>query len=82
MFLALMVMLGGARLIYGPLLGCIIINFLPEVMHLNPVDSRIAYGVGLLIVILALPGGVSAGLRDIYRWGVAKLSAERTGARS
>jgi len=81
MFLALMVMLGGARLIYGPLLGCIIVNFLPEVMHLSPVDSRIAYGVGVLIVILALPGGVSAGLRDIYRWAVAKLPAGRAGVR-
>jgi branched-chain amino acid transport system permease protein len=75
MFLALMVMLGGARLIYGPLIGAIIVNFLPEVMNLNPVDSRIAYGVGLLIVILLLPGGVSAGLVDVYRWLQARLHA-------
>jgi branched-chain amino acid transport system permease protein len=72
LYLALMVMLGGARLIYGPLIGAIIVNFLPEVMNLNPVDSRIAYGVGLLIVILLLPGGVSAGLVDIYRWLLAR----------
>ena len=39
LYLALMVMLGGARLIYGPLIGAIIVNFLPEVMNLNPVDS-------------------------------------------
>jgi branched-chain amino acid transport system permease protein len=73
MYLALMVMLGGARLIYGPLIGAIIVNFLPEVMNLNPVDSRIAYGVGLLIVILLLPGGVSAGLVDVYRWLLTRL---------
>jgi len=72
MFLALMMMLGGAKLIYGPLIGAIIVNFLPEVMDLNPVDSRIAYGIGLLVVILLLPGGVSAGLVDIYRWLVAR----------
>ncbi len=41
-------MLGGARLIYGPLAGAIIVNFLPEMMKLDPIDSRIAYGVGLL----------------------------------
>jgi branched-chain amino acid transport system permease protein len=68
LYLALMVMLGGARLLYGPLLGAIIVNFLPEIMHLDPIDSRIAYGVSLLVVILLLPGGVSAGLLRIYRW--------------
>jgi branched-chain amino acid transport system permease protein len=67
LYLALMVMLGGARLIFGPLLGAILVNFLPEVLHLDPVDSRIAYGVALLAVILLLPGGVSAGLLALYR---------------
>ena len=67
LYLALMVMLGGARLIFGPLLGAILVNFLPEVLHLDPVDSRIAYGVALLVVILLLPGGVSAGLLALYR---------------
>jgi branched-chain amino acid transport system permease protein len=68
LYLALMVMLGGPRLLYGPLLGAIIVNFLPEIMHLDPIDSRIAYGISLLVVILLLPGGVSAGLLRIYRW--------------
>lgn len=67
LYLALMVMLGGARLLYGPLIGAIIVSFLPEIMHLDPIDSRIAYGVCLLVVILLLPGGVSAGLLDIYK---------------
>jgi branched-chain amino acid transport system permease protein len=68
LYLALMVMLGGARLLYGPLIGAVIVTFLPEIMHLDPIDSRIAYGVGLLVVILLLPGGVSAGLLSICRW--------------
>jgi branched-chain amino acid transport system permease protein len=68
LYLALMVMLGGARLLYGPLAGAIIVSFLPEILNLNPIDSRIAYGIGLLAVILLLPGGVSSGLLDIYRW--------------
>jgi branched-chain amino acid transport system permease protein len=67
LYLALMVMLGGARLLYGPLIGAIIVSFLPEIMHLDPIDSRIAYGVCLLVVILLLPGGVSAGLLNIYQ---------------
>lgn len=72
LYLALMVMLGGARFLYGPLVGAIIVNFLPELMNLDPVDSRIAYGVALLVVILVLPGGVSAGLMGIYRWLTAR----------
>jgi branched-chain amino acid transport system permease protein len=67
LYLALMVMLGGARPLYGPLIGSIIVNFLPELGGLDPIDSRIAYGVGLLLVILLLPGGVSGGLLALYR---------------
>lgn len=67
LYLALMIMLGGSRLLYGPLIGAVIVSFLPEIMRLDPIDSRIAYGVGLLMVVLLLPGGVSAGLLEIYR---------------
>lgn len=67
LYLALMIMLGGARPLYGPLIGSIIVNFLPELGGLDPIDSRIAYGVGLLLVILLLPGGVSGGLLSLYR---------------
>jgi branched-chain amino acid transport system permease protein len=67
LYLALMVMLGGARPLYGPLIGAIIVTFLPEVGGLDPIDSRIAYGVGLLLVILLLPGGVSGGILGLYR---------------
>ncbi|HEY0792487.1 MAG TPA: branched-chain amino acid ABC transporter permease [Chthoniobacterales bacterium] len=72
LYLALMVMLGGSRLLYGPLTGAVIVSFLPELLQLNPIDSRIAYGVGLLLVILLLPGGVSAGLLGVYRWAMSK----------
>ena len=65
-YLALMVMLGGPRMLYGPLAGAVIVNFLPEILSLDPVDARIAYGVGLIVVILLLPGGVMAGLAGLY----------------
>ncbi len=67
LYLALMIMVGGARMLYGPLVGAIIVTFLPEVGHLDPIDARIAYGVGLLVVILLLPAGVSGGIADIYQ---------------
>lgn len=72
-YLALMVMLGGPRTLYGPLGGAVIVNFLPEILNLDPIDSRIAYGVGLIAVIMLLPGGVISGLIDSYRWVTAKL---------
>ena len=77
LYLALMIMLGGARLLYGPLLGAIIVSFLPEMMNLNPIDSRIAYGIGLVAVILLLPGGVSAGLFNAYRWLLLRIRSSK-----
>jgi branched-chain amino acid transport system permease protein len=65
-YIALMVMLGGPRRLTGPLVGAFIVSFLPEVLNLDPVDARIAYGVGLILVILVLPGGVMAGLASLY----------------
>jgi branched-chain amino acid transport system permease protein len=67
-YIALMVMLGGPRRLFGPLMGALIVSFLPEVLNLDPVDARIAYGVGLILVILLLPGGVMAGLASLYLW--------------
>jgi branched-chain amino acid transport system permease protein len=58
LYFALMVMLGGPRTIFGPLAGAIIVTFLPEVMRIDPVDSRIAYGLALIAVVMLLPGGV------------------------
>lgn len=67
LYLALMIMVGGARVLFGPLIGAVIVAFLPEIVRLDPIDARIAYGVGLLVVILLLPSGVGGGLIEIYR---------------
>ncbi|MCX5494505.1 branched-chain amino acid ABC transporter permease [Kaistia dalseonensis] len=61
-YLALMVMIGGARLLLGPIAGGILVSFLPEMLNLDPVESRILYGVCLIAVILLLPNGLIAGL--------------------
>jgi branched-chain amino acid transport system permease protein len=72
-YLALMVMIGGARLLLGPLAGGILVAFLPELFALDPVQSRILYGVCLIAVILLLPNGLIAGAIDGWR----KLFARR-----
>jgi branched-chain amino acid transport system permease protein len=74
-YIALMVMLGGPRMLFGPLMGAVIVSFLPEVLNLDPIDARIAYGVGLILVILLLPGGVMAGLANLYLWVRGKGAA-------
>jgi branched-chain amino acid transport system permease protein len=61
-YLALMVMIGGARLLLGPIAGGILVSFLPEVLNLDPVESRVLYGVCLIAVILLLPNGLIAGI--------------------
>jgi branched-chain amino acid transport system permease protein len=73
LYLALMIMLGGARHLYGPLVGAIIVTFLPEVGHLDPIDARIAYGIALLVVILLLTGGVSGGVAELYHALLARI---------
>lgn len=77
LYLALMIMVGGARVLYGPLIGAIIVAFLPEIGHLDPIDARIAYGVGLLAVILLLPAGVGGGAIGIYRRLMARTPGRR-----
>ena len=57
-----MVMLGGPRMLLGPLAGAIIVYFLPEMLQLDPIDARIVYGVGLIAVIMLMPGGAVAGM--------------------
>ena len=51
-------MLGGPRTALGPVAGAIIVTFLPEVMRIDPMNSRIAYGLALIAVVMLIPGGV------------------------
>lgn len=73
---ALMAMLGGPRTLYGPLAGAVIVSFLPEVLNVDPVDSRIAYGLVLIAVIMLLPGGIVG----VVARGYARLTGPREAA--
>ena len=74
-YLALMVMIGGARLLLGPVAGGVLVAFLPELLNLDPVQSRILYGVCLIAVILLLPNGLIAGIVEGWRRLLARRSA-------
>jgi branched-chain amino acid transport system permease protein len=54
----LMVALGGAGTIVGPLLGAAVINLLPEVLRMADQLRLVVYGISLVIVVLTLRGGI------------------------
>jgi branched-chain amino acid transport system permease protein len=74
-YLALMVMIGGARLLLGPLAGGVLVAFLPELLNLGPVETRIVYGVCLIAVILFLPNGLMGGIADGWSRLVRRVAA-------
>jgi branched-chain amino acid transport system permease protein len=80
LYFALMAMLGGPRMFYGPLAGATIVTFLPEALNIDPVDSRIAYGIALIAVIMLLPGGVIAVILRGYLWLTAPRRTLSTSA--
>jgi branched-chain amino acid transport system permease protein len=80
LYFALMVMLGGPRTAFGPLAGAIIVTFLPEVMRIDPIDSRIAYGLALIAVVMLIPGGVIAAVGRSYQWVMRTLRGPHAGS--
>ena len=69
--LALMVLLGGSRTILGPVVGAIIVGFLPEFLEeiglgLSPFERQMVFGGLLIMVITLLPNGLVLGARELY----------------
>lgn len=60
--IALVVILGGIRSAAGPIVGAFVFAFLPEFLQLGPNQSRVAFGLLLIALVLLLPGGVMGGL--------------------
>ncbi len=54
----LMVALGGAGTVIGPVIGSAVINLLPELLRMADELRLVIYGVTLIVVVLALPGGI------------------------
>ncbi len=78
--LVLMLLIGGAGWLLGPLAGAVVVGFLPEVTDavgfgINPLEIRIVYGIALLLVILFLPQGLVAGIASAYTYGKSQILA-------
>ncbi|MHB2028694.1 MAG: ABC transporter permease [Acidimicrobiales bacterium] len=62
----LVVLLGGATVWLGPIVGAALFSFLPAVLNLSPDVSQMVYGLILVAVIISMPLGVGGALKGAY----------------
>ena len=72
----LMVILGGAGTVLGPVVGAGILSYLPELLQQFQEWQSFAYGALLAIVMFLLPRGIVGSLANIAGSWDARLSAE------
>lgn len=70
----LMLLLGGIDSLWGALIGAAVYVALPRLLSGVEQYSAIAYGLLLLVVVLAMPGGIAAAARRPVRALSARLS--------
>ncbi len=74
----LVVMLGGAGSVTGPLGGALLVGLLPELLSGLEEFRLLFFGVLLLVVLWVAPGGVVGGLQRLRaRWQTATAPAPR-----
>jgi branched-chain amino acid transport system permease protein len=77
--LPLIVMIGGVRRTWGPVLGAFVVVFLPQFIHLQPYQATAANGVLLIVIILLLPEGLLGGLSRLIARTRATWTTTRAG---
>jgi branched-chain amino acid transport system ATP-binding protein len=65
--LLLVVVIGGAGWTLGPLIGAVIVVFLPEALASLAEYRLLIFGTALLIVLWAAPGGIAGALAQLLR---------------
>ncbi len=63
----LMLLIGGAQSLSGPIIGVIVTMLLPRVFGFSATQNEIALGVIFIAIILLMPKGVPASLGDLLR---------------
>lgn len=71
------VLVGGMGTILGPLLGGVVLTFLPEYLRAFQEHRFTIYGALLIVVIIAMPTGVAGALQALAR----RMRAQPEGAR-
>lgn len=76
----LMVLLGGIGMVWGPIIGAIVLTVLPQVLSSWQKYEQLIYAIAILLVILVLPGGLTS-LPAEFRARRAKMK-QRAGQRT
>ncbi len=67
--LLMMVVIGGARTIPGPIAGAFLLTLVPELLRINESVRPILYGLFIILTINLMPEGLFGALRrNVWRW--------------
>lgn len=75
-----MLLFGGSGSMLGPIIGVVILEILLELIRPLAEYQMLLYGVLLLIVIIALPGGIYGGIQDVITTRKRKTMARHATA--
>jgi branched-chain amino acid transport system permease protein len=67
-----MVLIGGIGTTWGPVLGAVMLTFLPEMLRVSKAYYQLIYGAGIVALVIFLPMGMLGPLR---RWWPARPAA-------
>jgi branched-chain amino acid transport system permease protein len=77
-----MVLIGGIGATWGPILGAVLLIFLPEMLRVSKAYYQLIYGAGIVLLVIFLPMGLSGLFSQLtYRLrpaGRSELPAEAT----
>lgn len=74
--LLVMVVLGGAGTLWGPVLGTLTITAIHELLRPYANWDIVVYGLLLMILMIAMPGGLARAIETLWNWGRAIISRE------
>lgn len=63
----MMVLIGGKGTLFGPLLGAMLLTWLPHILNMTPQMKMIVYGLVLVVVILGVPQGIIGTIKRYWR---------------
>jgi len=67
-----MLVIGGRKSLYGPILGAVVLTPLPELFRGAVQTQHMFYGAALILILRFLPGGIASIVARISRKGGAK----------
>jgi branched-chain amino acid transport system permease protein len=67
----------GGRTRSGPVVGLLVVLFLPEVVGLSPLDRQLVYGLILAVVVIVLPAGVVPSVSRAFWAGLGAIQGMR-----